>query len=250
MIAFGFWDYALLVLVSGQATLLAYVRHPKWKALITALPVPFTLAALAVGKPVNTSNIAALNVLLAYALLVWGLHGGLKIPIIPAIAVSAVGYCAAGLGLKSVLPDTEAAFWIACGLTLAIAAAIHRLLPRTTRPDPHKHLPPWLKFPLVAAVIFALILLKSALQGFMTLFPMVGVFAAYEGRRRLDAFCRAFDAFAFAMVPFLGIVRLLQPRLGFGLALSAGWLIYLPILWLQIRDFRPAGPPPSPRTAD
>ncbi len=233
----GFWDYALLILVSAQATLLASIPHPRWKAFITALPIPFTLAALALGRPIGPSHVVALNVLLAYAFVVRFLHEKARWPIIPAIAAAAVGYVLAGAGLRTVLPENPAAFWLSIVLTGGAAAVVRFRFQPPAEPDHHKLLPPWLKFPMVAGVVLVIILLKSWLQGFMTLFPMIGVFAAYEGRFRLAAFCRAFSAFALAMVPLLAVVRLIQPKLGWGAALAAGWLVFLPILWLEVRSF-------------
>jgi hypothetical protein len=242
--SFGFWDLALLALVSIQATALAYVRADGPRAFITALPVPFTLASLAVGRPVDSSNVVAVVLLLFYALAVRILHQNLRFPIIPSIAVSAVGYASAGAFLKSILPRTDMFFGAACLLALAAAAAFLHWRPRADEIDSHHPLPPWLKFPAVAAVIFAVILLKRTLGGFMTMFPMVGVFAAYEGRFRLGAFCRAFDAFALAVVPLMAVVRILQPRTGLAAALAAGWLVHIPILLLQIRGTRPASDAP------
>jgi hypothetical protein len=241
--ALGFWDIALVLLVSAQATALAYVRAPGAKAFITALPIPFTLAALSVGRPVDASNVAAVVLLLLYALAVRTLHKGAGVTIVPAIIVSAIGYGASGALLKSIIPPGDAVFWPACLLALGAAAAMRRWTPHTDEPDRHHPLPPWLKFPAVAAVVFGLVLLKRVLGGFMTMFPMVGVFAAYEGRHRLDAFCRAFDAFAWAIVPFMAAVRLVQPRLGLGPALAAGWLVHIPVLLWRIREPRPAALP-------
>ena len=237
MINLGFWDIALLVLVSSQATLLAYLSHPKWKALILALPIPFTLAALALGAPVDASNVVALNVLLAFTHGVRLLHNKAGVPIIPSIALSALGYCLAGAFLKSVLPRSDLSFWAACILTLLVAAVTHHLFPRGEEPNHRTPLPPWLKFPMVAAVVFLLILIKRVLQGFMTLFPMVGVFAAYEGRISLRAVCRTLPDFIFAMVPMLAAVRLAQPRMGLLEALGVGWLVFIPMLYPLIRDF-------------
>jgi hypothetical protein len=240
MMAFGFWDIALLVLVSAQATALAYVRTAPLRAFITALPIPFTLAALAVGRPVDASNVAAVALLLFYALAVRVLHKNAGVPIIPSIVAAAVGYGVTGAFLKSVVPPGDLAFWAACVLSPGLTIVLRRWMPRTNEPDHHHPLPPWLKFPAVAAVIFGLILLKRVLGGFMTMFPMVGVFAAYEGRFRLDAFCRAFDAFAFAIIPLLAAVRILQPRIGLAPALAAGWLVHIPVLLFQIREPRKA----------
>jgi hypothetical protein len=237
VITFGFWDGALLVLVSSQATLLAYLSHPKWKALILALPIPFTLAALAVGTPVNTTHVVALNVLLAYTHGVRWLHVRAGMPIIPSIALSAGGYCVVGALLKSALPQSALAFWLACVLTLLVAALTHALFPRQDEPDHRSPLPPLIKFPMVAGVVSMLILIKHILQGFTTMFPMVGVFAAYEGRYSLGAICRALPDFMFAMVPMLAAVRLVQPRLGLGAGLAVGWLVFIPMLFPLIRDF-------------
>lgn len=250
MIHPGFWDFALLLLVSVQATGLAFVQSAKAKAFLTALPVPLTLAALAVGKPVDASNVVAVDVLLAYAYIVRGLHLRARVPIIPAIAVSAVGYGAAGAALKTIIPGGEFSFWAACGLTWLVAGAVHHWMPRPEEPDHHRHLPPWLKFPAVASVVFLLILLKRVLGGFMTMFPMIGVFAAYEGRNRLGAFCRAFDAFAIAVVGFLAAARLLQPRIGLALALLSGWLVHVPILLLLLREPRKMKMKPAAAAAE
>jgi hypothetical protein len=237
VIAFGFWDIALLVLVSSQATLLAYVRHPKWKALIMVLPIPFTLASLAVGAPVNTTHVAALNLLLAYTHAVRVFHDHLRLPIILAIVLAAAGYCVAGALLRDVLPLTDAAFWVTCVLTLLVAAAAHALYPKPDESGGRSHLPVYIKFPIVAGVILMLIVMKRFLQGFMTMFPMVGVVASYESRTSLGTICRALPDFMFAMVPMIAVVRLVQPSLGLGVALGAGWLVFLPMLAPLFRDF-------------
>jgi len=237
VIALGFWDLALLSIVSTQATLLAYVRQPRWKALIMVLPIPFTLAALALGTPVNTTHVVALNLLLLYTHAVRLLHARAGVPIIPAIVLSAAGYCGAGALLGKVLPLTPAAFWIACALSLGVAAAAHALFPRHDEPGHRSHLPPWIKFPIIAGVILMLIVMKRFLQGFMTMFPMVGVVASFESRTSLGSVCRAMPDFMFAMIPMMAVVRVVQPQLGLGPALGAGWLVFIPMLAPLIRDF-------------
>jgi len=237
VIALGSWDIALLAIVSAQATLLSYLSHPKWKALILALPIPFTLASLAVGAPVNTTHVAALNLLLAYTHGVHWLHQRAGWPIIPAISLSAAGYCLAGALLRPVLPQSPASFWIACVLTLFVAMAAHILFPKRDEPSHRSHLPVWIKLPIIAGVILTLILLKRFLQGFMTMFPMVGVVASYESRYSLGAVCRAIPEFMFAMVPMLAVVRIVQPQLGLAAALGVGWLVFVPLLAPLIHDF-------------
>jgi len=242
VIALGFWDIALLLIVGTQATLLAYVPNQKWKSLIIVLPIPFTLASLAVGAPVNTTHVAALCLLLAYTHVVRLLHDRAGVPIIPAIIIAAAGYCLGGVALRAILPLSAAAFWISCGAALVVAAAAHVLFPRHDEPVHRSHLPPYIKFPIIVGVIFILILLKRYLQGFMTMFPMVGVVASYESRTSLGAVCRAMPDFMFAMVPMMAVVRVVQPQIGLGAALAAGWLVFLPMLAPLFRDFGPPKP--------
>jgi hypothetical protein len=82
----------------------------------------------------------------------------------------------------------------------------------------------------------------------MTMFPMVGVFAAYEGRTSLRAVCRTLPDFMFAMVPMMAAVRLAQPRMGLLAALGVGWLVFIPMLFPLIRDFWGSTGPKSPKT--
>jgi len=231
------WDLVLLAVVSLQGTLLAYLPHPKWKALIMTLPIPFTLASLAIGAPIDATHVVALNLLLAYTHGVRLVHDRLKLPILLAIFLSAAGYVLAGALLRPIIPRTAAAFWTACVLTLFIAGAAHALFRLRREPDHRSHLPVWIKIPIVAGVILALILMKRILGGFMTMFPMVGVVASYEARTCLGSVCVALPDFMFAMVPMFVVVRLLQPALGLGTALAAGWVVFLPMLTPLIRDF-------------
>jgi len=166
------------------------------------------------------------------------LHSRAGLPIIPAIVISAAGYCVAGIILKPLLPRSAPAFWVACGLTLGIAVLAHAFYSSPEEAGQRSHLPVWIKFPLVVGVIFLLIMIKGLLQGFMTMFPMMGVMASYECRTSLGMVCRAIPDFIFAMVPMLAVVRLAQPGLGLGPALMLGWLVFLPMLIPLFRDFR------------
>ena len=109
----GSWDMLLLIVVSVQATVLAYLPQPRWKAFILSLPLPFTVASLAVGQPIGATNALGIPLFFLYAQAVRILHYDLRIPIIPSIVLSALGYVVLGTLLAAVLPDTEAAFWLA-----------------------------------------------------------------------------------------------------------------------------------------
>jgi len=66
----------------------------------------------------------------------------------------------------------------------------------TQRPyeNPYRtDLPVYIKLPIIIGVVSILIVLKKYLQGFMTVFPMVGVIAAYEGRFMLASIAGRFQ---------------------------------------------------------
>lgn len=50
---FTFWNIASIVVVSVMGTAIAYVRDPEHKAFVLMLPFPFTVATLALGRPVS-----------------------------------------------------------------------------------------------------------------------------------------------------------------------------------------------------
>lgn len=228
---FSPWTLALVAAVSIQATVLAYLHHPKAKAFLLALPVPSTLAMLALGQPVDATNVLALGLLLLYTHGVRCLHYGAGVAIVPAIVLSAVMYCAAAGAAARAVPAGDATFWISEAAVLAISFAAFRAFPHRLEPGHRTSLPVWIKLPIIAAVILALVAARSALRGFITMFPMVGVVAAYETRRSLWTTCRQIPVFAIAMVIMLAEVRLTQARIGLPLALAAGWVVFLGVLF-------------------
>lgn len=235
-VALGRWDLVLVAGVSLQATALAYLYHPRWKALVLTLPVPFTCATLAVGRPVDATNLLGLPLLFLYAHGVRWLHYTVRVPIVPAIAVSALGYVAAGWALAPHVPASGAAFWMTGAGTLAAGAILLRMSPPRAEPGHRSPLPLWIKLPVIVAVVGCLVVLKQGLQGFTTLFPMVGVVAAYEARHSLWTVCRQMPVVMLTLTPLMMTVRLAQGRLGLGLALLLGWAVFLAAVAPFARD--------------
>ena len=222
----GPWDLGLVLVVSLQATLLAYLARPRWKAIVLSLPVPFTVATLAVGLRPNITHVLGLVLLLAYTHGVRLLYIRLRLPILLAIVTAAAGYI---LVASSLVP------WLPSVAVLALAVGLFRALPERAEPDFRSKLPVWLKLPIIAAVIIGLVILKGWLQGFMALFPMVGVVAAYEARHSLWTMGRQIPVLMMATVPLMAVSHITQPLVGLGLSLAAGWLAYLavflPVAW-------------------
>lgn len=227
---FGTWDLVLIVAVSVQCTVVAYLHQPRLKALVFMLPIPFTCAFLAIGQPINSAHVAGLFLLFGFTLAVRGLHVGLRLPIIPSIALADIGYCLLAAGLRPYLPVGPYAFW---SLVLAAAATAligWRLLPHRSEPGHRSALPVWIKLPLIAALIALLICLKSYLQGLMALFPFVATVSAYEARHSLWTLCRQMPVLIALFLPLMIVLRFTQPYLGPGGALAIGWLVYLSLL--------------------
>lgn len=221
------WDIALIATVSVHATAIAYLHDPRWKAFVLALPVPFTLASLSLGAQVDATNLGGLVLLMGYTLGVYMLRRHARMPIILAIVLSAAAYCGAAALIAPHLPRAETTFWIAAALVLTLGAGLYRLMPEREEPGHRSPLPVYVKLPIIAAVILLLVIIKQQLQGFMTLFPMVGVVASYEGRHCLWTLARQIPVLMVTMVPMMAVMRLVYPVAGTGWALAAGWMVFL-----------------------
>jgi len=225
--SFGVWELALLVVVPLHATLLAYVFNPHKKAFLLLFPFPFTFAALSLNRPVDATNAAGLLVMLLYTHGVRILHYRFGLPIVASIALPAAGYIVVSGALATVIPPTGAAFWIAATCVFAVGAYLLATTPPRREPGHRSPMPVLLKWLVIQLVILVLLALKPWLRGFMTVFPMMGVVAAYEARHSLRAICRQIPALLIALSPMMMTIRLLQGRIGLGYAILAGWGILL-----------------------
>ena len=93
------------------------------------------------------------------------------------------------------------------------------------------------KVPVVVAVVLSLVLIKQQLQGFMTVFPMVSIVAAYEARHSLWTICRQIPLLILCMLPMMGTVHIAQAHMPFGLALLVGWVVFLALLLPTMRRY-------------
>ncbi len=226
----GLWDILLLVVVALMSTAVAYLHHPKWKALVLSMPIPFSMAAMALGAPVDATNVVGLLVLLVYTHAVRVLYIHLRVPIVVSIALAAAMYCGVALMLAGVIPTSEAWFWGSAAAAMAVAAALTWMLPARHEPGHRTPLPVWIKVPIIVAVVAGLILIKKLLGGFVTMFPMVSLVAAYEARKSLWTICRQIPILMLASAPMMAAMRLTQGTLGLGGALAVGWVVFLGIL--------------------
>ena len=82
------WTVLLVIAAITEATVLAYLYKPRWKALILMMPMPFVFATLAVGRRVDITNVAGLLLLISFYHAVRFLHYNLKVPIVISIILS------------------------------------------------------------------------------------------------------------------------------------------------------------------
>jgi len=225
-------DVALIVTVTAMGVAVAYLENPEHKATVMMLPVPFTMATLAVGRPVDVTNVIAIGAFFGYWLLVWLLRMRLQMPTLVAIPLAVVGYCVCGLAIAHVPPTGDAVFWIAVLATMSVGMALVRFLPSHEEPHHRSPLPVWIKAPTIAAVVCALVEIKHLLAGFTTVFPMVGVVAAYESRYSLWTIVRRMAWLLILMPPMMGTIHLLQDHVGILAAVLLSWPVMLAGLWV------------------
>jgi hypothetical protein len=232
----GVWDLLLVLVVSAQALAVAYATDPRWKAVFSTLPLPFTVTYLAVGLPIAATNVLALPLLLIlFYQVVRVLYERWSLPIVAAIIAGVVTYSFVGAALAALLPLTGATYGLSSVLVWLTGIMLLYRSPCPAEAGHRSPLPLHLKLPITVLMVSILVSIKSLLAGFATLFPLVGVVAAYEARHSLATVGRQFAVLFIAMVPMMAAIRLVQPLSGVAAALVAGWLVflalYVPLTW-------------------
>jgi hypothetical protein len=231
-VVLSFWDIMLLIVVSVEATAIAYLRNPKLKALVLTFPLPFTLATMSVGTRVGVFHITGIIIFSMVIFLVYVLSYRLKMPIVLAIILGGFGYCCASILLATILPDSQVFFWSIAGIVAVGATIALTVMPNKIEPGHRSILPVWIKFPAIATIVLVLIILKKYLQGFMTMFPMVGVIALYEARYSLWTICRQMPSYMLSLL--LMVITCNVTYFSFGTVGSfiAGWSAFITTLLL------------------
>ena len=227
----GFWDYLLIGVVAVQGTFLAYVYHPKWKSLLMTLPFPFSIAYLAVAQPVNATNMFGLVLLLFYIHAVRILYTRLKLPITLSIFLAALLYCVIGVLIRERLSDGHSiVFWSATAVTFLAAFVMLKMFPHRNEDGQKSPMPVWLKLITIVAVVSVLVVIKRGLGGFVTMFPMVSIVAAYEARSSLWTVSRQIALVMLVSGAMIIAMWLSQVVIGPYWSLLVGWLVFLSIL--------------------
>lgn len=237
----GIYDLVLLFVVAIQGTVIAFIRQPRFKAFVLSLPVPFTIANMALGKQVGTTHVLGLLNLLLFAHVVRWLHTKVRVPIVLSIIIAVAVYCTVGTVVNNLLVDSRLIFWTAAGGVFLFGIALFKLIPYRNEPGHRSELSVPVKFALLCGVAAFIVSMKSLLGGFMTVFPMVTVIACYESRYSLWTVGRQIPILMLVMVPTMCTIRLLQQVAGLNIPASLGlaWIVVLSILVpLSLRRWR------------
>lgn len=239
-ISLGFWDVVLILVVTLQATAVAYLSDTRWKSLALTLPLPFTTIVLSLGKPIDASYVLSFVTLMIYVSSVRLLYIYARIPIVLSIIFSVLIYATIGSLLMPVVPHTDQAFWISVLCIFALGHFLRRILPHPSDSNYRTPLPLWQKLPIIFLIVLVIVTIKSSLQGFASLFPLLGTVGAYEVRHNLWVLVRTVPNLMCALIPLMIVVRMAQASVGLPGAFVLGWMVFLPILWwLQ----KPSYPP-------
>lgn len=242
-------DLGVILAVSLDATALAYVRQPKWKAIVLSLPIPFTAMTLSSGRPVDVTTVLGVPLFFLFMQAVRWLHQERRVPIVPAIAMGAALYCGLGAGLAAVAPRTPASYWLATAATFVFGLVMFRVLPYRAEPGHRSNLPVWIKWPILAAIVTFLVASRGVLQGFATVFPIMGTFTCYEARHSLWTVARQAALITMILaVMFIG-PYLTTPLIGLAPSLIVAWVVwaavFVPITFYQWAQV----PPPAEAAA-
>lgn len=221
------WDYILIIMVSLQVLVAAYLYDPKWKALMITLPFPFTFASLSVGQQVDAVNVLAMIAMFLFMQCVRVFYVQMGWPIFIAIGCAIMVYLSMGWSLSAYIPHSETWFWISCVLVYCSAIGLYMRLPVRQEPGDRTVLPIGLKLPLTVLLVTGLVWIKPHLLGSMTFFPMVGVFIAYEARKSLWTMGRQNTIVILTVLPMLVVVHMCYSWLGLGKSLLMGWPVFL-----------------------
>ncbi|HOX07903.1 MAG TPA: hypothetical protein PK280_16000 [Planctomycetota bacterium] len=235
-LAFTPADFALIGVVTAMATAMAYVHSPRAKSVVFCLPLPFTAAVISSGQSVDLTHLVGLLLVLLFPWLVWLLHVRMRVNIFVADLIGVGAFLALGFLFARLLPrggqEREALLFAGGCVVLTVLSAAGLLLPPRIEPGHRSALPVYFKVPAVVAVVTGIILIKEPLRGFMPFFPFATIFAVYESRHSLHTLASRMPIMGLGSVPFLAIVRALQPEHGYAWALGAAWACYVPLALL------------------
>jgi len=149
-------DLALIAVASGMVLAAAYLHAPLWKMYVMYLPIPFTMAVLAVGKPINATNVLGIFDVVRVRPAIRWFHYNLRVPIIPSIAAALLIYALVAVFSLKWVPQDDLAFWCAMAAVALFTLWVAKTTPDRQEPGHRTPLPIWVKLPVVVIVVCCL----------------------------------------------------------------------------------------------
>lgn len=197
------------------------------KALVYSLPIPITIALVATNGHVNDSNIIGLFILCGF---LWAVHWLVnhRINIYLADIVASVAYVLIGY---LAITYTKIPFVIGALVYLVAWLGFVFFYKHTgdKKAGSSAKVKPIVKLPVVAALAYGLLSLKSYLAGVVVTFPFSGVFAVVESRDSLRVLAAVFTRNSIAILG-LFVVMFYLDDMNLGIRIATGWAVYLVIL--------------------
>lgn len=221
----------LTVFVCG----LAYLHSPRVKMVLFAMPVPFTCAFLASRMPINASHCSAFILVTAYHWLVLLLHQRWRVPLLPAIVISALCYIVCGAVLKPTMHLNFLALLALAGVLWLVGVWLYKPV---VEPGFRSPTPIWLKAPLIFVIGISIYSLSSLMAGAVVSFPYAGVFTSWEMRRSLRTLAGQYMVNNLSGLAMLLAMWLVQDHTGTLGTLAVGWVAMLSVLgaiyWFEL----------------
>lgn len=203
---------------------MAVVKSSRVKALVYSLPIPITIALIATGGKVDSSNIIGLLLLCLFLWLVRLLYV-YKLPLLAADVTSAVLYVVVGFALIKGISLSFGVVCLAYTVLWLVFVLIYRPSKEVQREAPQK-IKPVPKAVIVFALALVLLTLKSYLAGVVVTFPFSGVFAVVEGKNILKTLAAVFSRNSLAILIFFITFYSIHSKTGLWPALLLGWVVY------------------------
>ena len=237
-------EIAMMVIVTVQVLIIAYLQSPRAKSMVYMLPIPVSTALGTTGRGIDATHLVGMAAVWAFMWLAWLLHSRWGLHIVLADACSAIFYCLVSLACAKTIPVDSGLgsglYW-ACALVLLVGSAAALLLPCPVEPGHRSSMPVALKAVLVLILIALLLSARHRLRGFMPTFPLASVFTVYEARHSLKTFAIRFPIFIIGFIVMAAVIARLLPAgadlrpAQYILPLAAGWAVFLPTYLLLDR---------------
>lgn len=233
-------NLSLLDIISSLAiglliALMASVKNIRLKATIYTLPIPITIALIATGGKIESSNIIGLMLICGFIGMTMLLHNRLKLHVAISDVVAALAYIGVGYILVRTISISFlsiVAIYVSLWGMLISWYHRHPVQENATTPA---IVPPALKGVGVSAISLLLFSIKDTLAGVVVTFPYSGVFAVLEAKDNLATFLRVVIRNSLAILALFIAMYPLQQHIHVAFNLVIGWSAYLIVLWIVRR---------------